>query len=98
MKEFLLLIGDYWWIGLIGLAVGVLAYYVPFVRAALFKIWIKVNKEELVISVLMFFAAIIVKSTKNQLDDGWYNEAAKKFGYPLLPPQKTNTSTDKAKK
>ena len=98
MKEIFLLIGDYWWLGLTGILLGVLAYYVPFVRKGLFKIWAVLNKEKIRNDVLMFIAAMIVKSTKNQLDDGWYNDAAGKLGYPPLPPQKTNTSTDKSKK
>jgi hypothetical protein len=98
MKEILLLIGDYWWILLVGAGLGVLAYYVPWVRTGLFRIWAALNKEKMRNDALMFIAAMIVKSTKNQLDDGWYNEAAKKLGYPVLPPQKTNTSTDKANK
>ena len=95
MKEIFLLISDYWWMLLSGLILGVLAYYVPFIRTGLFRIWAAANKEKIRNDALMFIAAMIVKSTKNQLDDGWYNDAAGKLGYPPLPPQKTNT--EKAK-
>jgi hypothetical protein len=97
MKEILLLIGNYWWLILSGVGLGILGYYVPFVRVGLLKIWVTLNKEKIRNDVLMFFAAAIVKSTKNQLDDGWYNTAAGRLGYPILPPQKTNTGTKASK-
>ena len=95
MKEFLLLLGDYWWLLVSGLFLGILAYYVPFVRNGLLKIWSTVNKEKLIIQVTMFLFGQLVKSTKNQLDDGWYNQAAKKLGAPTLPPQKKDTKEAK---
>lgn len=62
-------IQDYWVfiVAFLGLAVG--GYYVPVIRGALIRIWAAFMSEKIIIKVIMYLLGVLVKSTKNQLDD-----------------------------
>lgn len=62
-------IKDYWVfiVAFLGLAVG--GYYVPVIRGALIRIWAAFMSEKIIIKVIMYLLGVLVKSTKNQLDD-----------------------------
>lgn len=62
-------IQDYWVfiVAFVGLAIG--GFYVPVIRGALVKIWAAFMNEKIIIKVIMYLLGLLVKSTKNQLDD-----------------------------
>lgn len=62
-------IQDYWVfiVAFVGLAIG--GYYVPVIRGALIRIWAAFMSEKIIIKVIMYLLGLLVKSTKNQLDD-----------------------------
>lgn len=62
-------IQDYWVfiVAFVGLAIG--GYYVPVIRGALVRIWAALMTEKIIIKVIMYLLGLLVKSTKNQLDD-----------------------------
>jgi hypothetical protein len=73
-------IKDYWVfiVAFVGLAVG--GYYVPVIRGALIRIWAAFMTEKIIVKVIMYLLSILVKSTKNQLDDKLYLDLSEALG------------------
>ncbi|MDZ7795525.1 MAG: hypothetical protein U5N56_00065 [Candidatus Marinimicrobia bacterium] len=80
MQAVLQFIQDYWIfiIAFLGLSVG--GYYVPVVRGALVRIWAAFMSEKIIIKVIMYLLGLLVKSTKNQLDDQLYEDLSEALG------------------
>lgn len=81
MSGFLQLISDYWVFILVFTGLGIASFYVPGIRGAMIAIWAAVNKQEAIIKVIMFLLGLLVRSTKNTLDDEFYDNTAKRLGY-----------------
>ena len=62
-------IQDYWVFILATVLLIIGGYYVPVVRGALVRIWAAFMTEKIIVKVIMYLLGILVKSTKNQLDD-----------------------------
>lgn len=73
-------IKDYWVfiVAFLGLAVG--GYYVPVIRGALIRIWAAFMSEKIIIKVIMYLLGVLVKSTKNQLDDKLLEDLSEALG------------------
>lgn len=73
-------IQDYWVfiVAFVGLAIG--GYYVPVIRVALIRIWAAFMTEKIIIKVIMYLLGLLVKSTKNQLDDKLFLDLSEALG------------------